>query len=164
MSRPPKTADDRHIETLIKLAGDRLRQQLNDLHRGHAADCRQDQVSQRPPSDPPSGNLLDTRSKLARRRLKSAIVKRSIVIAGHKTSVSLEDAFWKGLKEIAAGRDMGMSDLVKAIDSERQQGNLSSAIRVFVLDFYRDQIFEQEKRGRTGEMLVNATVAARKPG
>jgi predicted DNA-binding ribbon-helix-helix protein len=134
------------------------------LHRGHAADCRQDQVSQRPPSDPPSGNLLDTRSKLARRRLKSAIVKRSIVIAGHKTSVSLEDAFWKGLKEIAAGRDMGMSDLVKAIDSERQQGNLSSAIRVFVLDFYRDQIFEQEKRGRTGEMLVNATVAARKPG
>jgi len=162
MSRPPKTADDWHIETLIKLAGDRLRQQLNDLHR--AADCRQDQVSQRPPSDPSSGNLLDTRSTLARRRLKSAIVKRSIVIAGHKTSVSLEDAFWQGLKEIAAGRDMGMSDLVKAIDSERQQGNLSSAIRVFVLGFYRDQIFEQEKRSRTGEMLVNATVAARKPG
>ena len=100
------------------------------------------------PLDPTSGNLLGTGSTLARRRLKSAIFKHSIAIAGHKTSVSLEDAFWKGLKEIAAGRDMRMPDLVKAIHSERQQGNLSSAIRVFVLDFYRDQIFEQEKRGR----------------
>jgi predicted DNA-binding ribbon-helix-helix protein len=71
--------------------------------------------------------------------MKSPVVKRSIVIAGHKTSVSLEDAFWKGLKEIAGGRDMTLSDLVAAIDSERQHGNLSSAIRLFVLDFYRNQ-------------------------
>jgi predicted DNA-binding ribbon-helix-helix protein len=71
--------------------------------------------------------------------MKSPVVKRSIVIAGHKTSVSLEDAFWKGLKEIASGRDMTLSDLVAAIDSERQHGNLSSAIRLFVLDFYRNQ-------------------------
>ena len=48
--------------------------------------------------------------------MKSPVVKRSIVIAGHKTSVSLEDAFWKGLKEIAGGRDMTLSDLVAAID------------------------------------------------
>jgi predicted DNA-binding ribbon-helix-helix protein len=72
--------------------------------------------------------------------MKSPVVKRSIVIAGHKTSVSLEDAFWKGLKEIAGGRDMTLSDLVAAIDSERQHGNLSSAIRLFVLDFYRHQL------------------------
>ena len=72
--------------------------------------------------------------------MKSPVVKRSIVIAGHKTSVSLEDAFWKGLKEIASGRDMTLSDLVAAIDSERQHENLSSAIRLFVLGFYRDQI------------------------
>jgi len=57
--------------------------------------------------------------------MKSPVVKRSIVIAGHKTSVSLEDAFWQGLKQIAT------------IDTERRQGNLSSAIRLFVLDYYR---------------------------
>jgi predicted DNA-binding ribbon-helix-helix protein len=69
--------------------------------------------------------------------MKSPVVKRSIVIAGHKTSVSLEDAFWQGLKQIAAERDMTLSDLVAAIDTDRQQGNLSSAIRLFVLDYYR---------------------------
>src|SRR5438093_10505839 len=79
--------------------------------------------------------------------MKSPVVKRSIVIAGHKTSVSLEDAFWKGLKEIANGRDMTLSDLVAAIDSERQHGNLSSAIRLFVLDFYRNQLSDH-KAGR----------------
>jgi predicted DNA-binding ribbon-helix-helix protein len=72
--------------------------------------------------------------------MKSLVIKRSVVIAGHKTSVSLEDAFWKALKEIAHERDMTSSDLVAAIDSGRQQGNLSSAIRLFVLDYYRSQI------------------------
>jgi predicted DNA-binding ribbon-helix-helix protein len=71
--------------------------------------------------------------------MKSPVVKRSIVIAGHKTSVSLEDAFWKGLKEIAGTRDMTLSDLVSAIDSDRRHGNLSSAIRLFVLNHYRTQ-------------------------
>jgi predicted DNA-binding ribbon-helix-helix protein len=69
--------------------------------------------------------------------MKSPVVKRSIVIAGHKTSVSLEDAFWQGLKEIAQSRRMTLSDLVSTIDSDRQHGNLSSAIRLFVLDHYR---------------------------
>jgi len=69
--------------------------------------------------------------------MKSPVVKRSIVIAGHKTSVSLEDAFWEGLKQIAAARELTLSDLVARIDTERRQGNLSSAIRLFVLDFYR---------------------------
>src|ERR1700688_4207093 len=71
--------------------------------------------------------------------MKSPVVKRSIVIAGHKTSVSLEDAFWKGLKDIAVGRHTTLSDLVAAIDGQRRQGNLSSAIRLFVLDHYRAQ-------------------------
>jgi predicted DNA-binding ribbon-helix-helix protein len=74
--------------------------------------------------------------------MKSLVVKRSIVISGHKTSVSLEDAFWKGLKEIASGRDMILSDLIASIDTERNHGNLSSAIRLFVLDFYRNQLEE----------------------
>jgi predicted DNA-binding ribbon-helix-helix protein len=69
--------------------------------------------------------------------MRSAIVKRSIVIAGHKTSVSLEDGFWKALKEIAGSRGSTLSDLVAAIDSERKHANLSSAVRLFVLDHYR---------------------------
>jgi predicted DNA-binding ribbon-helix-helix protein len=69
--------------------------------------------------------------------MKSPVVKRSIVIAGHKTSVSLEDAFWEALKEIASRRKITLSDLVASIDSSRTQGNLSSAIRLFVLDHFR---------------------------
>ncbi len=72
--------------------------------------------------------------------MKSFVVKRSIMIAGHKTSVSLEDAFWKGLKEIASSRDTTLSDLVATIDGKRQHNNLSSAIRLFVLGFYRSQL------------------------
>ena len=79
--------------------------------------------------------------------MKSLVVKRSIVVAGHKTSVSLEDAFWNGIREIASGRNITLSDLVTAVDSERQQGNLSSAIRLFVLDFYRNQLADV-KMGR----------------
>jgi predicted DNA-binding ribbon-helix-helix protein len=75
--------------------------------------------------------------------MKSPIVKRSIVIAGHKTSVSLEDAFWKGLKEIARARGLTLSELVEAIDSERTQGNLSSALRLLVLDHYHSQVRAQ---------------------
>jgi predicted DNA-binding ribbon-helix-helix protein len=71
--------------------------------------------------------------------MKSPVIKRSIVIAGHKTSVSLEDAFWGGLKEIATGRGMTLSELVASIDTGRQHGNLSSAIRLFVLDHYRSR-------------------------
>lgn len=80
--------------------------------------------------------------------MKSPVIKRSIVIAGHKTSVSLEDAFWKGLKEIALNRRTTLSDLVAAIDSERQHGNLSSAIRLFVLDHYQARTHEHGEGGQ----------------
>jgi len=69
--------------------------------------------------------------------MKSPIVKRSIVIGGHKTSVSLEEAFWNAMKEISGGRGKTLSELVSEIDHSRQQGNLSSAIRLFVLDHFR---------------------------
>jgi predicted DNA-binding ribbon-helix-helix protein len=69
--------------------------------------------------------------------MKSTVVKRSIILAGHKTSVSLEDAFWRGLKDIATKRRMTMSDLISSIDLDRQQGNLSSALRLFVLNHYQ---------------------------
>jgi predicted DNA-binding ribbon-helix-helix protein len=79
--------------------------------------------------------------------MKSLVVKRSIVIAGHKTSVSLEDSFWTGLKEIARGRDLPLSEVVAAIDSGRAQRNLSSALRLFVLGHYRAQIgIETDRR------------------
>jgi predicted DNA-binding ribbon-helix-helix protein len=69
--------------------------------------------------------------------MKSPVVKRSIVIAGHKTSVSLEDDFWDALKEIAARRNATLSEMVATIDAKRNHGNLSSAIRLFVLDHFR---------------------------
>jgi predicted DNA-binding ribbon-helix-helix protein len=87
--------------------------------------------------------------------MKSPVVKRSIVIAGHKTSVSLEEAFWKGLKDIAGGRDTTLSDLVAAIDSERQHGNLSSAIRLYVLDYYRSRA-NDENGARKGPRDMTA--------
>ena len=71
--------------------------------------------------------------------MKSPVVKRSIVVAGHKTSVSLEEAFWNGMKEISGLRNMTLSELVGEIDSNRQQGNLSSAIRLYVLDYFRSR-------------------------
>jgi predicted DNA-binding ribbon-helix-helix protein len=62
--------------------------------------------------------------------------KRSVVIAGHRTSVSLENAFWNALKTIATARGLTVNQMVTEIDS-RRSGNLSSAIRLFVLDSYR---------------------------
>jgi predicted DNA-binding ribbon-helix-helix protein len=79
------------------------------------------------------------RGGLGGAEMKSPVVKRSIRIAGHKTSVSLEDGFWKSLKEIAGERHTSLSDLVAAIETARQHSNLSSAIRLFVLEFYRSQ-------------------------
>jgi predicted DNA-binding ribbon-helix-helix protein len=59
--------------------------------------------------------------------MKSVVIKRSVALAGHKTSVSLEDAFWKGLKEIARRRDMTLSDLIASIDNDRHP-NLEIAV------------------------------------
>jgi len=69
--------------------------------------------------------------------MKSLVVKRSVMINRHKTSVSLEDPFWSGLKEIAHSERATVSELVAKIDGTRERGNLSSAIRLFVLDQVR---------------------------
>jgi predicted DNA-binding ribbon-helix-helix protein len=92
--------------------------------------------------------------------MKSPVVKRSIVIAGHKTSVSLEDAFWKALKEIAGSRGMTLSEIVAAIDGARQHGNLSSAIRLFVLAHFRDEASaEKPRHGGAHEVLAEQPLA-----
>jgi len=69
--------------------------------------------------------------------MKSTIVKRSIVIGGHKTSVSLEDAFWSDLKNIARTKQETLTKLVETIDKTRDQNNLSSAIRLYVLEHFQ---------------------------
>jgi predicted DNA-binding ribbon-helix-helix protein len=69
--------------------------------------------------------------------MNSPVVKRSIVVAGAKTSITLEQEFWAGLREIAGRRNMRLSAIMSEIDRERQQSNLSSATRVYVLRFFR---------------------------
>ena len=69
----------------------------------------------------------------------TTIIKRSVYINGHKTSISLEDAFWNSLQEIAHQRNETVSQLVAKIDKKRKFANLSSVLRVFVLGYYQDQ-------------------------
>jgi predicted DNA-binding ribbon-helix-helix protein len=78
---------------------------------------------------------------------KSQVAKRSIILSGHKTSVSLEDPYWNGLKEIASKRNQTLSELVAGIDDKRTFGNLSSAVRLFVLNH------DQERSGETRQSL-----------
>jgi predicted DNA-binding ribbon-helix-helix protein len=87
---------------------------------------------------------------------KSPVVKRSIVVGGHKTSVSLEGPFWSSLKEISTARSVTLSELVGEIDTNRQQGNLSSAIRLFVLDHFKGRAI-----GPTGGVPLHEFVAVR---
>ncbi len=70
--------------------------------------------------------------------MRQALKKRSVVIAGHKTSVSLEDAFWQALKRLAAERGVSVNDLVAEID-RRRSGSLSGAIRVTVLEWLQSR-------------------------
>jgi predicted DNA-binding ribbon-helix-helix protein len=72
--------------------------------------------------------------------MRSQIVKRSFVIAGQKKSISLEEVIWRSLKEIATKRHVTLLDLLANIVSTEDQRNLSSAIRLFVLNFYREQL------------------------
>lgn len=71
--------------------------------------------------------------------MRSAITKRSVVIGGHKTSVSLEDPFWAAVREMADAQGVTVSNLLRQIDLGRRNTNLSSAIRVHVLEALRGQ-------------------------
>jgi predicted DNA-binding ribbon-helix-helix protein len=68
--------------------------------------------------------------------------KRSLSIAGHRTSVSLEDDFWEALKRIAAAEGRTLAALIAEIDSRRSDNNLSSALRLHVLAHYRKLVGE----------------------
>lgn len=78
--------------------------------------------------------------------VKSAVVKRSVVIGGHKTSVSLEEPFWNEVRAIADAQRVTVSNLLRRIDHERQNTNLSSAIRVFVLQHVREQVNAEHRK------------------
>ncbi len=81
-----------------------------------------------------------------------AVMKRSVVVGGHKTSVSLEDAFWTSLRDIALRRGLSISTQIAMIDRTRDTGNLSSAIRLFVLDYFRAHAI--------GSVMIGERIAA----
>jgi predicted DNA-binding ribbon-helix-helix protein len=68
------------------------------------------------------------------------VVRHSVGVAGHKTGVTLEDEFWEGLTEIAKERGMSPSELITSINADRGHANLSSVVRLFVLNNYRMRI------------------------
>jgi predicted DNA-binding ribbon-helix-helix protein len=91
--------------------------------------------------------------------MQTAVIKRSIVLDGHKTSVSLENEFWHGLREIAGRENTALSTLVGKIDHERNSCNLSSAIRVYVYNYFRAQ-FDQLGKGQ-GHLSPDIPLPAR---
>lgn len=70
--------------------------------------------------------------------MKSSVIKHSIVIKGHKTSISLENPFWQALKDLSAQKNMTVSALINSIDQGRETANLSSAVRQYVMRHYYD--------------------------
>ena len=88
----------------------------------------------------------------------STVVKCTVVVSGHRTSVSLEEAFWKALREIAAERRMRLRDLLTSIDAERNEDNLSSAIRMFVLGVYRDRMEARKGVERLMKLAQSAEI------
>jgi predicted DNA-binding ribbon-helix-helix protein len=90
--------------------------------------------------------------------MKTSIVKRSIIVGGHKTSVSLEDPFWDAVKEIAGLKNLTLAELVDQIDVDRHHGNLSSAIRLFVLDYFRSRAPIRESRTPKAEASADNAI------
>ena len=88
-------------------------------------------------------------------RKNSSVIKRSVIRNGHKSSISLEDQFWDALREIANHEHMAISALVATIDHGRTTNNLSSAIRVFVLDPFRRNNHIRNKSEPSGSAVVS---------
>jgi predicted DNA-binding ribbon-helix-helix protein len=72
--------------------------------------------------------------------MKTTVLKQSIQINGHKTSVTLEAEFWDGLKEVAQSKGLPVQDYVAEVDKARSQTNLSSALRLAILAYYQGQV------------------------
>src|SRR5262245_32098288 len=102
--------------------------------------------------------LLRSSANIRGHIMKSAIVKRSIVIDGHKTSVSLEDAFWSSLKNIARTEGVPVSKVVTDIDKTRERGNLSCAIRLFILEQVRTKALAHPSGKGASSIDTSATI------
>jgi predicted DNA-binding ribbon-helix-helix protein len=89
--------------------------------------------------------------------MKSSVAKHSVVLAGHKTSISLEDEFWRALKDIASSRRTTLRDLIYSVDTNREQGNLSSAIRLFVLNHYKAGAASHLSDSRPSAIITHAS-------
>ena len=95
--------------------------------------------------------------------LRTNTIKRSVCVDGHRTSVSLEDEFWDGLREIARHKNLTASELVATIASDRNRNNLSSEVRVFVLNHFRThsgQKILSNERGPDTPIASRALLAA----
>ncbi len=95
-----------------------------------------------------------------------AVVKRSVIVGGHKTSVSLEDDFWASLKQMAGKRGISLSMQIEEIDRQRRTSNLSSAIRLHVLDHYRNRALSLVMIGERQQSpsIVPSLPQANRPG
>ena len=91
--------------------------------------------------------------------VQGAIQKRSVIIAGHRTSVSLEPEFWAALKDIALQRSVSINELVTEIDGQRR-GNLSSALRVHVLTFLQARLAASAETREGGAVAAEETEPA----
>jgi predicted DNA-binding ribbon-helix-helix protein len=88
--------------------------------------------------------------------VKSAVIKRSVIVGSHRTSISLEDVFWRHLNEIARAQGWTVSKLITEIDGRRQYGNLSSAIRLFVLEhFHAKSNFARPESRQTESQMAD---------
>ena len=92
--------------------------------------------------------------------MTSQTVKRSFVIASRKKSISLEEVVWRSLKEIATCRDVTLLALLTNITSTEYRGTLSSAIRLFVLNFYREQLLELQHRQKAVQAALRGPIKA----
>jgi predicted DNA-binding ribbon-helix-helix protein len=88
----------------------------------------------------------------------SLVIKRSVIIDGQKTSVSLENEFWDGLREIASRKNVALSTLVKQIDTGRTTDNMSSAIRVFVFNHFYALLKQENLNGGQRNLAASASV------
>ena len=92
--------------------------------------------------------------------MDSVVKKRSVMVGNRKTSISLENEFWDALNEIARARDTTMARLLESVAADRARreqmvANLSSAVRIFVLDFYREKIAEHSRQA-AGSFIVSS--------
>jgi predicted DNA-binding ribbon-helix-helix protein len=103
---------------------------------------------------------VSTPDRRSRRYPQSPVVKRSITLAGNKTPISLENQFWDGLREIARRENSAVCALIEQVDTDRTRHNLSSAVRLYVLNYFKARTSHQAFPNAPPELPANRTVAA----